>query len=182
MRAVLFLSIAGGLVLGCNPADQQQVENETKSAVETTTKKVSEAWNSLNDKARHLGTDSSRDDLESMKKQLESMEGQASNEGQKQAEAVKDQWNRLDLAEKVKDLEADVNQKKDDFTQKAKEYQANAKQTVDQANQAQTEASKSLDEVNRAYKAAQAKLQEAQLAYDSATKRADSAWRSLTGP
>lgn len=163
MRGLIVAAILGGAVVGCSPGQQEQVATETRAAYDTTAKKVTEAWNSLNDQASRLDPGSAKSELESMKQKLQATESQATKAGQKQLEAVQDQWNRLDLAEKVQDLQVDAKQKLDDM------------------NKARSEAGKGLDEANKAYAATEEKLAEAQKAYEEATKRTENAWNALTG-
>jgi chromosome segregation ATPase len=162
-KVKVLVVLAAIAAFGCSKHDTDSFVAQSQSAVKGVSSSVGKAWTSLNDQARNLDPSSSTQDLEKMKAQMADMEQKAAKTSKEQADAAKAQWDRLDLAEKVQNLQ--------------KDSEAKLKELDDDRKTA----SKNLEETNKEYEEAQAKLKDAQNAYDEATKRAEGAWKSISG-
>jgi hypothetical protein len=156
-----------GLAASCEPKDQQDFQ----SRLAATQKQIQGVWQSANDEARNIDTSSTKDQIEKALDSLHRASIASSAETQKQAEAVKDQIERLDLAEKVQDLKARADSRLKDFNDLEKKAEKGIESSTQIEEQAQND-----------YLKAHAELALAQKAYDDATKRAQAAWKAASGP
>ncbi len=167
-----FLLPSLGLILAaCAPEDQQRLESGARSALDQTQKQLQVAWKAANDKARQLDPNSSKADIERALEDLHKQAIAASTETKKQAESVRAQIERLNLAEKVQTLKADADSKLKDFDDMRRRTQEN----IDSSEKVK-------EQVYQDYLKAHAELATAQRAYDEAAHRAQEAWNAATGP
>jgi hypothetical protein len=167
-----WLVVAALLTLaGCAPEDQKQFESGAQAALDKTEKGFAAAWKGATDQARKLDLNSSKEALDKAVAELKAKEVVASSYTQQQAAALRDQIDRLNLAEKVQDLQKEADSR-------LKDLDDLRKRTAQGIESSQ----KIRDQVEQDYLKANAALEGAKRDYDNATRKAQAAWDAVAGP
>jgi chromosome segregation ATPase len=174
-NALATLTAAAIVLAGCQTA-QEEMQTRTQDLADQAKASLDQRFDKLKEDARNATQNASAQALAASRAKLVELQGQLANAPnptpaiQEQAKWAEQQIAKIDAAQRVQDLEKQVQTK----VKEAQALQQNAERSVQQVEQ-------TLAKTDKAFRDLQMKLESAQKAYEDAAARAEKAFQVLQG-